>query len=62
MKQRKEYYCCKKLRLLEALLNAGFEPYATIPDSTNWKYKNWLFYNDEKLEEFLENYFAKYKK
>lgn len=52
-----EVYCVKRLRLLEYLLDKGFKPYATIPDSTNWKYKNWLFKNSEKLEIYIEDYF-----
>lgn len=54
-----EVYCCKRLRLLEYLLDKGFKPYATTPDATNWKYKNWLFTNSEELEMALDNYFNK---
>ena len=52
-----ETYCCKRLRLLEFLLAEGFEPYTTVPDSQNWKYKNWLFHNSVELEAALDRYF-----
>lgn len=52
-----ETYCCRRLRLLEYLLNKGFEPYATIPEPTNYKYKNWLFYNSPALERVITEYF-----
>lgn len=55
--KHKETYCCKRLRLLEYLLSNGFEPYTTVPDSQNWKYKNWLFYNSPQLEQCIEEYF-----
>ena len=54
-----EVYCCKRLRLLEYLLSKGFQPYTVIPDSQNWKYKNWLFKNSKELEIALDNYFNK---
>lgn len=56
-----ETYCCRRLRLLEYLLNKGFEPYKTIPDSQNWKYKNWLFNNSPELESTITEYFANRK-
>lgn len=57
MLQHGEVYTCKRLRLLEYLLSEGFEPYTTIPDSQNWKYKNWLFKNSPELEMCLHQYF-----
>ena len=57
-----ETYCCRRLRLLEYLLNKGFEPYATVPEPENYKYKNWLFHNSEELEETINTYFKKLKK
>lgn len=54
-----EVYCCKRLRLLEYLLDKGFKPYTTIPDSQNWKYRNWLFKNSKELERVIEDYFKK---
>ena len=55
-------FCCKRLRLLEHLLSKGFEPYATIPEATNYKYKNWLFYNSDELEETIDSYFKQLNK
>ena len=52
-----EVFCCKRLRLLEALLDAGFKPYATVPEPNNFTYNNWLFRNSPSLEKFLTNYF-----
>lgn len=52
-----EIYTVKRLRLLEYLLNKGFEPYTTIPDSQNWRYKNWLFNNSPELESVINEYF-----
>lgn len=56
-----EVYCCRRLRLLEYLLSKGFEPYATVPEAENYKFKNWLFKNSIELEEALTNYFEKKK-
>lgn len=56
--KHKETYCCKRLRLLEYLLSKDFEPYATVPDANNYKYKNWLFHNSEELELALDEYFS----
>ena len=52
-----KYYCCKRLRLLQFLLEQGFEPAQTIPDATNWRYKNWLFENSDALEAAIEKFF-----
>lgn len=54
-----EYYCCKRLRLLQYLLEAGFEPETTIPDPTNYKYKWWRFKNSDALEAAIDDFFAK---
>ena len=51
-------YCCKRLRLLEALQNAGFEFYSVVPERDNPKYLNWLFYMTPQLEAWLRGYFA----
>ena len=53
------YYTCRRLRLLEYLLNKGFEPVRTVPDINNWRFKNWLFENSPELEEALTEYFSK---
>ena len=50
-------YCCRRLRLLEHLLDKGFEPYATVPEPENYKYKNWLFNNSPELESVITEYF-----
>lgn len=51
------YYTCKRLKLLEWLLDAGFEPIKTIPDPYNWKYRHWLFQNSDELEAAIEKFF-----
>ncbi len=57
-----EYYTCQRLRLLEYLIKRGFEPIKDIPDPMNWRYRHWIFKNDEKLEDALTEYFSQYKK
>lgn len=56
-KHARKYYTCKRLRLLQYLMERGFTPEATIPDPTNPKYKWWLFNNSCELETALEEYF-----
>lgn len=58
-KHKNYYYECKKLRLLQYLLEKGFEPEKTIPDPTNWRYKHWLFVNEPSLEDAIDEFFAK---
>lgn len=62
LQHKREYYTCKRLRLLQYLLENGFEPYAEIPDPTNYKMKWWLFKNDVELEEAIDKYFEKWRK
>ena len=52
-----EYYICKRLRLLEYLLDKGYEPIRSIPDPDNWKLKNWIFKNSEQLTNDINDYF-----
>ncbi len=54
---KNSFYTCKRLRLLEFLVNNGFEPVKTIPDATNTKYNWWLFENTPELEKVIEIYF-----
>ena len=56
------YYSCRRLRLLEYLLQKGFEPVQTVPDHTNWRFKNWIFENSAELEAALTEYFNSLKK
>jgi hypothetical protein len=56
--KHKETYVCKRLRLLEYLINRGFEVKATIPEPTNPKYRNWIFENSDELESVLNEYFS----
>ena len=60
--EKKNYYVCKRLRLLEALLNAGFKVVRTIPDGTKFYYHNWIFERTPELDDFLQNYFKKFEK
>ena len=50
-------FCCKRLRLLEYLRKKGFMPFATVPEVSNPKYYNWLFYNTPDLENAIKDYF-----
>lgn len=58
-KHKSEFYTCKRMRLLEYLLNRGFTPELTLPDVNNPKYKIWKFRNTPELEEVLDEYFGK---
>jgi hypothetical protein len=53
------YYTVKRLRMLEYLMDKGFEPVKTIPDPINPHYKWWLFTNSPELEKVVTDYFAK---
>lgn len=61
-KHKRDYYACKRLRLLQYLKERGFMPYATIPEPTNVKYSWWLFENTPELEACVEQYFAQLQK
>lgn len=61
-KHKSDYYTCKRLRMLQYLMEHGFEPYATIPEPTNVKYSWWLFHNTPELEKCVEEYFINLKK
>lgn len=52
-----KFYTCKRLRMLEFLLNKGFQPTKTSPDPFNWKYVHWIFENSPELEIAVEEYF-----
>lgn len=56
-KHPSKYYTCRRWRMLEWLMNRGFEPVQTLPDPTNVKYKIWLFDNTEELQAAVEEYF-----
>ena len=55
---RKPYYYCKRLRLLDYLINKGFRALGTMPDFNNPRYKVWKFENTPELEAALAKYFA----
>lgn len=58
-KYTREYYACKRLRLLSFLKERGFMPYETVPDVNNPKFNVWLFHNSPELREAVEEYFNK---
>lgn len=58
MRHSRETYTVKRLRLLEYLLDRGFEVEATIPEPKNPKYCNWIIKNSDALEVALDEYFA----
>lgn len=57
-----EYYTCKRLRLLQFLMERGFEPETSMPDPNNLKYKWFKFQNSPELEDTLDEWFSQYKK
>lgn len=61
LKHKAKIYTCKRLRLLDYLVDRGFKPFKTIPDATNTKFNWWLFENTPELEKAIENYFNKTK-
>ena len=54
---KRDYYTCKRLRLLTFLKDKGFTPIATIPEPTNIKFNWWLFDNTPELQSCLNEYF-----
>ena len=52
-------YVCKRIALLQYLLDAGFEPARSIPDPDNLKFKWWVFDNSPELEDTITAYFNK---
>ena len=54
----RQYYYCKRLRLLDYLIGKGFRADGTMPDAKNPKYKVWRFEKSPELEAALEKYFA----
>lgn len=54
---KREFYSCKRLRLLQYLMECGFMPEAEMPDPKNIKYKWWLFRNSVELETAIDRYF-----
>jgi hypothetical protein len=58
MNKDNKIFVCKRMRVLNHLVNAGFEPFETIVDANNINYKNWLFERTEALTKTLDDYFA----
>lgn len=58
---KRDYYTCKRLRLLQYLKESGFTPYATIPDPTNVRFSWWLFENTPELQKCVDQYFKELK-
>ena len=54
-------YVCKRLRLYTYLKGKGFSPIATIPDRENEKFFVWIFENDSKFGDALNEYFSQFK-
>ena len=61
-KRHGEWYCCKRLRLLQHLVELGYKPEKTIPDPTNPSYNWFLFRNSRELEMEIDNYFEALKR
>ena len=60
MNEKKRYYTCKRLRMLEYLKMRGFKPEVTIPDATNPRYNWWLFEYTPELQQAVSDYFETY--
>ena len=58
-RHEREYYTCKRLRMLSWLKNRGFMPYEVIPDVNNPKFNCWLFKNTPELQQAVTEYFNK---
>jgi hypothetical protein len=58
---KRDYYTCKRLRLLNYLTSKGFVPFATIPEPTNIKFNWWLFENTPELQQSVTEYFNQMK-
>lgn len=56
-KPTRELYAVKRLRLLQYMLERGFEPIAERPDAKNCHYKNWLFVKTPDFCKALDEYF-----
>lgn len=54
-----EYYTCKRIKLLQFLMERGFMPESYMPDPDNLKYKWWRFKNSPELECSIDEYFNK---
>ena len=60
-KHKREYYTCKRLRLLKYLMDRGFKPFTTIPEPNNHNMHWWLFKNTPELEKCVDEYFKELK-
>ena len=56
-RHQREYYTCKRLRMLQYLKEQGFIPYLTLPDVQNPRYNVWKFKNTPELEDAIDRYF-----
>lgn len=54
----RRYYYCKRLRLLDYLMEKGFRAVGTLPDVKNPRYRVWKFENSPELERAVAEYFA----
>lgn len=52
-------YTCKRSKLMNYLVDLGFEPIEVRREFENPKYFNWIFENNDKLEKALDEYFNK---
>lgn len=59
--KHRDFYTCKRLRMLEYLKKKGYTPKATIPDPTNARYNWWLFDSTPDFEQCVYEYFDRMK-
>ena len=53
----REYYTCKRYRLLSFLMARGFKPFQTLPDPENPRFSVWRFKSTPALEAAVAEYF-----
>lgn len=55
-------YVCRRVRLLNHLLNAGFMFLRTEKDKYNPNYNIWLFKDTKELRDSIENFYSNINK
>ena len=51
-------FVCRKLRMLNYLMDSGFKPYSIEPSHSNSKYKVFLFEETQELSAAVIRYFS----
>ena len=62
-RHKNEWYVVKRLRLLGFLCDEkGLYPHHQTPDPTNPRYSWYYYVNTPELEDYIDEWFSKYKK